>query len=103
MGGSSVRSGTWLNAVSIGQRGDTTAGYSDAAARSDNLAVDWSENNRVTSPVCARKRTATRVPHPCTSLWGCAISALPRSVRHAHRPDGFCRRLPTQRRREPLR
>lgn len=31
----------------------------ESSARSDILAVDWSEDIRVTSPVCARKLTAS--------------------------------------------
>jgi hypothetical protein len=38
---------------------DVVRTYRDDAARSDILAVDWSEDIRVTSPVCARKLTAS--------------------------------------------
>ena len=38
---------------------DVVRTYRDDSARSDILAVDWSEDIRVTSPVCARKLTAS--------------------------------------------
>ena len=38
---------------------DVVRTYRDDSARSDILAVDWSEDIRVTSPVCARKVTAS--------------------------------------------
>jgi hypothetical protein len=38
---------------------DVVRTYRDDTARSDILAVDWSEDIRVTSPVCARKLTAS--------------------------------------------
>jgi hypothetical protein len=38
---------------------DVVRTYRDDSARSDILAVDWSEDIRVTSSVCARKVTAS--------------------------------------------